>query len=100
RRHTRWPRDWSSDVCSSDLMVARVPEQLDPRRAVLARMGQVAFTAVRLGNAELGDTVAVQGLGLVGNLAAQLLKLSGCNVIGLRSEERRVGKECRVRWSR
>src|SRR5690625_6081252 len=19
RRHTRWPRDWSSDVCSSDL---------------------------------------------------------------------------------
>src|SRR5439155_4251323 len=22
RRHTRWPRDWSSDVCSSDLMIA------------------------------------------------------------------------------
>src|SRR5207253_6252963 len=21
RRHTRWPRDWSSDVCSSDLVV-------------------------------------------------------------------------------
>src|SRR5690625_561097 len=24
RRHTRWPRDWSSDVCSSDLIRARV----------------------------------------------------------------------------
>src|SRR5215510_15595116 len=24
RRHTRWPRDWSSDVCSSDLVVAGV----------------------------------------------------------------------------
>src|SRR5579884_1364930 len=23
RRHTRWPRDWSSDVCSSDLILAR-----------------------------------------------------------------------------
>src|SRR5215510_7722691 len=23
RRHTRWPRDWSSDVCSSDLLVRR-----------------------------------------------------------------------------
>src|SRR5207253_4480992 len=23
RRHTRWPRDWSSDVCSSDLVVVR-----------------------------------------------------------------------------
>src|SRR5437870_9062188 len=25
RRHTRWPRDWSSDVCSSDLIKQRVP---------------------------------------------------------------------------
>src|SRR5690625_5438097 len=24
RRHTRWPRDWSSDVCSSDLRVEGV----------------------------------------------------------------------------
>src|SRR5439155_4648079 len=24
-RHTRWPRDWSSDVCSSDLSLARFP---------------------------------------------------------------------------
>src|SRR6266508_4962053 len=24
RRHTRWPRDWSSDVCSSDLVVNKV----------------------------------------------------------------------------
>src|SRR5207253_8009443 len=22
RRHTRWPRDWSSDVCSSDLLIS------------------------------------------------------------------------------
>src|SRR6266508_5520130 len=28
RRHTRWPRDWSSDVCSSDLEVTRSGEQL------------------------------------------------------------------------
>src|SRR5690625_7056198 len=25
RRHTRWPRDWSSDVCSSDLAPRKVP---------------------------------------------------------------------------
>src|SRR5690625_6073353 len=24
RRHTRWPRDWSSDVCSSDLIINRL----------------------------------------------------------------------------
>src|SRR6266508_6388424 len=36
RRHTRWPRDWSSDVCSSDLdrgLVAQGSEQLDPALA-------------------------------------------------------------------
>src|SRR5271166_6379763 len=33
RRHTRWPRDWSSDVCSSDLgadlVIETVPENLE-----------------------------------------------------------------------
>src|SRR5690625_5693183 len=31
RRHTRWPRDWSSDVCSSDLQpkaIKRLVEQI------------------------------------------------------------------------
>src|SRR6266508_3583798 len=28
RRHTRWPRDWSSDVCSSDLLVDQIRELL------------------------------------------------------------------------
>src|SRR5690625_5738796 len=41
RRHTRWPRDWSSDVCSSDLMkgaVAKAEEIVAEREgAVLAR---------------------------------------------------------------
>src|SRR5690625_5543449 len=32
RRHTRWPRDWSSDVCSSDLLSPGV------RQRVLSRM--------------------------------------------------------------
>src|SRR5439155_12844072 len=30
RRHTRWPRDWSSDVCSSDLWVASSPPSSPP----------------------------------------------------------------------
>src|SRR5690625_7256313 len=66
RRHTRWPRDWSSDVCSSDL------------------------DRVVVGGA--GDPVEVGALG-----AAVLRKdgaLMGEPVRG-RSEERRVGKECR-----
>src|SRR5690625_6012300 len=45
RRHTRWPRDWSSDVCSSDLInrepvfADRIRRQLDlPQELVEARM--------------------------------------------------------------
>src|SRR5690625_6028073 len=30
RRHTRWPRDWSSDVCSSDLLARPVGHKLEP----------------------------------------------------------------------
>src|SRR5439155_14998841 len=31
RRHTRWPRDWSSDVCSSDLVALRKWRESLPR---------------------------------------------------------------------
>src|SRR3712207_8543606 len=86
RRHTRYWRDWSSDVCSSDLMAA------------------------------FGHTRAaadVRGLPLTGFLAwwmrrtyylFQMPRWDTRVRIALdwtvsRSEERRVGKECRSRWS-
>src|SRR5438034_2349450 len=72
RRHTRSLCDWSSDVCSSDLMLAVVKDR-DDIRVVQARDRQ--------------------GFALE---AAQRALIA--HVIG-RSEERRVGKECRSRWS-
>ena len=71
-------------------LVLPVPEGLDPKKAVLARMAQVSFTSVRISDVELGDIVAVQGLGLVGNLAAQLMALSGATVIGIDISESRL----------
>jgi 2-desacetyl-2-hydroxyethyl bacteriochlorophyllide A dehydrogenase len=78
--------------------VVRVPDGVEPRFAVMARMGQVAFTSVRVIRPELGDVVAVTGLGLVGNLAAQLMQLSGCTVIGLDVSPRRlaIAKSCGI----
>ncbi|MFA6286393.1 MAG: zinc-binding alcohol dehydrogenase [Opitutaceae bacterium] len=67
----------------ADAIAVPVPEGLDPAHATFARMASIAITAVRVSEAELGDTVAVIGLGLVGNLAAQLFALSGCEVIGI-----------------
>src|SRR5688572_33079427 len=73
RRHTRFDCDWSSDVCSSDLFV-RALELLVGRLQLL-----VGALELLVGGLELLDRVLVDILD--------------------RSEERRVGKECRSRWS-
>src|SRR3712207_8086054 len=76
RRHTRYWRDWSSDVCSSDLgAVTGLVSLLEPHP-----------------DAELGGG----GEQDAEQLRAELIE----GIIGeSRSEERRVGKECRSRWS-
>ena len=61
----------------------KVPPGLAPKLAVFTRMAAVSITAVLVSDRKIGDTVAVCGLGLVGNLAAQLFARSGCEVIGL-----------------
>src|SRR3712207_8792269 len=73
RRHTRYWRDWSSDVCSSDLELL---ELLAPA----AFSGLAHFEGRGALSGRLGTRVAAPA-------------------INLRSEERRVGKESRSRWS-
>src|SRR5690625_6600409 len=41
RRHTRWPRDWSSDVCSSDL--ASLAEYVDAQEVIDVTAAGIAF---------------------------------------------------------
>lgn len=63
----------------------------DAKRMVLARMASVAITAVRKSSrVSLGGSAIVVGLGLVGNFAAQLLHLSGMDVLGLDRVAHRV----------
>jgi len=80
-------------------LIAPIPNGLDERTAVFARMAAVGITALRVSNAELGDHVAVLGLGLVGNLCAQLFTIAGCEVIGIDLARRRVelARQCGVR---
>src|SRR5207245_5369030 len=79
RRHTRCYRDWSSDVCSSDLTGFTQRAFIPPPSPALA--GQT-FVTDRTGRLATTDSPA---------LAGQALEP--------RSEERRVGKECRSRLS-
>src|SRR3712207_7320543 len=86
RRHTRYWRDWSSDVCSSDLY--RLEELLAESRPTVTWR---AFDQV------LSRSVLVHLLSPDDPDEEKLL--AAARRASVRSEERRVGKECRSRWS-
>src|SRR5438876_8565206 len=89
RRHTRWTGDWSSDVCSSDLPV-KVGLMSNPDRPMT--IGAVAALSGR----RPSSIRYYEQIGLLPPAA----RASGRRVYGPdRSEERRVGKEGRARWS-
>src|SRR3712207_7606768 len=86
RRHTRYWRDWSSDVCSSDLLFA---EQ--------HRLGPAARGALeRRCPYERAQLAPCRG---PPSLLYLDVRTSPADRGRIRSEERRVGKECRSRWS-
>jgi 2-desacetyl-2-hydroxyethyl bacteriochlorophyllide A dehydrogenase len=69
----------------------KLPTGLFVELAPFTRMATIAFASIRVANIELGDNVLVTGLGLVGNLAAQLAALQGARVIGVDlSDQRRT----------
>src|SRR5690606_40331218 len=86
RRHTRFSRDWSSDVCSSDLY--RYLSLLPPGR----QEPQEGFL-----DGVLRERAANNGNFISPAITPARVQLRARR-IG-RSEERRVGKECRGRWT-
>lgn len=63
--------------------IFRIPEDIPAERMAMLRMALVAIHAPQITVCHPGDTVAVFGLGVVGNLAAQLYRQAGLRVIGL-----------------
>src|SRR5207245_6884652 len=101
RRHTRCYRDWSSDVCSSDLVAAATVEL--GLGEGLGDDGALAFC---------GGIIAVGGGVIISTFSfseGSVVRSGKCGIFcsftwekaAPRSEERRVGKECRTRrWTR
>src|SRR3712207_9343574 len=110
RRHTRYWRDWSSDVCSSDLFLAapcgdvpgclvidiRLPDMngLD-FQLQLTQKGIRLPVVMMTGFADISMSVRAMKRGAVDFLPKPFKDQDMLD----RSEERRVGKECRSRWS-
>src|SRR5689334_24640265 len=81
RRHTRWNCDWSSDVCSSDLCGGKDLTEARPFNLMF--------------QTQLGASSGPASIAYLRPETAQSIFVQFKN----RSEERRVGKECRSRWS-
>ena len=71
-------------------LCARIPGDVPAEDAAFVALGGVALEAVRVAHASLGDTVVVLGLGLLGQIAIQVLKSAGCHVIGMDIAPRRA----------
>src|SRR5690606_40072406 len=97
RRHTRFSRDWSSDVCSSDLIAGSDPVlmltgPIPSTRKALARAG------LKVSDIDLWEIN--EAFAPIPMVVARELGIDMDRVNVNRSEERRVGKEWRWGWAR
>lgn len=77
-------------VCAPKLLCVRIPEGVSTDRAAFATVGAIALQSLRIADLRLGENVVVLGLGLIGLLVAQLLRASGCRVLGLDIDDNRL----------
>jgi predicted dehydrogenase/threonine dehydrogenase-like Zn-dependent dehydrogenase len=80
-------------ACVPRMLVARIPEGAESpngvsrdvsyEEAAFGTVGAICLHGIRTAEVTLGDTVAVIGLGLLGQITVQLLKAAGCRVFGM-----------------
>jgi predicted dehydrogenase len=81
--HAEW-------ICVPENLVVLVPDGLSLDKAAFATIGAIAIQGLRVGSPSLGEIAAVIGLGLIGQMAVQLLRANGCRVLGIDLDPQRV----------
>jgi len=71
-------------------LMAHLPENVDFESGAFATLGAIALHGFRLAEAQLGERVAVIGLGLLGLLAVKIARAAGCQVLGIDLDPERV----------
>lgn len=71
-------------------LVVRVPEAVGLDAAAFTTLGAIAVQGVRQANPRIGEFVCVIGLGLLGQITAQVLRANGCQVFGVDTSESMV----------
>ena len=71
-------------------LCVKIPENVDFESAAFAALGGIALHSTRLAELTLGENVAIIGLGLLGQIAVQVVKASGCSVFGMDIDPEKV----------
>ena len=77
-------------VCVAKNLVAKIPNNVSDDEATFTVVGSIALQGIRLVNPTFGETVAIIGLGLIGQLTAELLQANGCEVIAFDIDPEKV----------
>ncbi len=70
-------------VCIPKNLVAHIPDNVTDEEAAFTVIGSIGLQGLRLCNPQLGETIVVVGMGLIGLITAELLVANGCRVIGI-----------------
>lgn len=71
-------------------LIASLPKNVDFESGAFATLGAIAMHGFRLAEPQVGERVAVIGLGLLGLLAGQIAAAAGCQVFGVDIDPKRV----------
>ena len=71
-------------------LLAPLPQAVDFESGAAATLGAIALHAFRLSEAQVGERVAVIGLGLLGQVSMQIARAAGCEALGVDIDENRV----------
>jgi len=70
-------------VCVPKNLCAHIPDNVSDDEAAFTVIGSIGLQGIRLCDPQLGETIVVIGLGLIGLITAELLVANGCRVIGV-----------------
>ena len=72
-------------------LLVKLPDEVDFDSAAFATLGAIAMQGFRLANPQVGERIAIIGLGLLGLLAASIAKAAGCYILGIDLDHQRIG---------
>jgi predicted dehydrogenase len=71
-------------------LLVPLPDGVDFERGAFATLGAIALHGYRLADLQIGERVAVIGLGLLGLMAVQIARSGGCRVLGIDIDDERI----------